>query len=192
MKKILALLALLVANLGSAHATATFTDVTYTADSISFIASGNLEGYAAPSSLSQVSIVYTGNIFNYSADTPNYFIGSLFSNTSGLFGNSGGFGTPNDYTWIGFTPVDAVKFSGSAFTVTWDQAILNTAGTGQIQFFWGNATQLPRTLMSSFTVLDGVVSQTSAVPEPGTYLMLLMGLGMITLLVRRKTGSRLG
>lgn len=189
MKKILALLALLAASFGSAHASATFTDVSYTADSISFIASGNLDGYALPSIPDQISIVYTGNIFNYSADTPNYFIGNLFSNTSGLYGNSGGFGTPNDYTWIGFTSVDTVSFSGSAFTVAWDQAILNTAGTGQIQFYWGNATQVPRTLMSSFSVLDGVVSQTSAVPEPGNYMMLLMGLGMLTFLARRKAAT---
>ncbi|MEC5215137.1 hypothetical protein RCH09_000067 [Actimicrobium sp. GrIS 1.19] len=53
----------------------------------------------------------------------------------------------------------------------------------------GNATLLQFAFQNSesFILLDNVALQVSAVPEPVTYLMLLMGLGLITLVKRRRS-----
>lgn len=194
MKKILALLSLLACQLGTAQATAVISNVSYTDRSITFTATGDLTGYATPTEayyLNQFSIIYTGNLYNNSSYQINQYTGTLFSNATESLGNTGGFpSTSNNYTWIQVSGDYNLQFSGTPFTVSWDTAKLNTSGTGEFQFVWGNgsgSTSNFHTFLSSVAVTDGTVS---AVPEPETYAMLLAGLGLLGFMTRRKSGKK--
>jgi hypothetical protein len=188
MKKIIALLFLLAAQISTAQATAVITDVSYTAHSITFTATGDLSGYTVPTgpdATNQISILYTGDIS--STDNPsNLLTGNLITGEGPAeVGYTGGYGDrlPN-YTWLYFGPdvLPAATFSGTPFSVAWGNAQLNPAGTGQIHFLWGNPSNNATTLIQAFNVNDGTVTP---VPEPETYAMLLAGLGLLGCIVRR-------
>ncbi|MGK5011293.1 PEP-CTERM sorting domain-containing protein [Janthinobacterium sp. MDB2-8] len=188
MKKIIALLFLLTSQITTAQATAVIEDVSYTAHSITFTATGDLSGYTVPTgpyATDYISIMYTGDIS--STDNPsNLLIGNLIAGGGPAdVGYTGGYGDrlPN-YTWIFFGPdvLPAATFSGTPFRVEWRNAQLNPSGTGQIHFLWGNPSNNATTLIQAFNVNDGTVTP---VPEPETYAMLLAGLGLLGFIVRR-------
>lgn len=187
MKKIIALLFLLASQISTAQATAVITDVSYTAHSITFTATGDLSGYTAPTgpyAADYISVLYSGDISSTDM-ARNLLTGNLI--TAGgpaENGNTGGYGDrlPN-YTWIFFGPdvLAAATFSGTPFRVEWRNAQLNPTGTGQIHFLWGNPANNATTLIQAFNVNDGTVTP---VPEPETYAMLLAGLGLLGFIVR--------
>lgn len=188
MKKIIALLVLLASQISTAQATAVITDVSYTAHSITFTATGDLSGYTAPTgpaATDQFSILYTGDISG--TDSPsNLLTGKLINGESPAeYGFTGDFGDGVlNYTWIYYGPeiLATATFSGTPFTVGWQTAQLNPTGTGQIHFLWGNPYNNTTTLIQAFNVNDGTVTP---VPEPETYGMLLAGLALLGFMVRR-------
>ncbi|SEN31052.1 PEP-CTERM protein-sorting domain-containing protein [Duganella sp. CF517] len=195
MKKLIAIFALIASQLGNAQATAVVSDVAYEAKRISFTISGDLLGYAEPAgdyATNYLSILYTGNLFAATSSETNFYNGAI---TGGAGpepsqGSTGGFGLGYDFTWmILFQMTPESVFSGTPFSVSWYSPVLNPAGTGEIQFLWGNPSATTTTMIQSFSVANGVVgAPVTAVPEAETYALLLAGLSFIGFASRRRRG----
>ena len=174
MKKIFGFLVFMFAA-SSANATFIFSDVSYTADSVTFTIDGDMSGYTLGSSgyRDQFSLVYGGDLWgsNYSTFEPNTWTSSVFDNES--FTTDGNTGTSgNSYSWSRYGSSLADAFAtNNTITLTMTNPRLNEAATnGLISFVWGNGSDASR-----YTVLDTV--QVSSVPEPST--LALLGLGLV-------------
>jgi hypothetical protein len=181
MKKLLAVCVLVTAS-SVAQATAVVSNVSYTDNSITFTETGNLSGYAQPYSyyLSTFAIEYTGDLLDYAGSfQSNALSGNLFSNdTIAIDGNTGTFDIPPPsipYTWFATGNSDAADdvFSGTAFTISWAQPMLNTTGSGTLEFIWGDGNTFPQAILNTATIVDGNVIN---VPEPSS--LALLGLGL--------------
>lgn len=189
MKKYLLACAILFAASSFAHATAIVSNVSYTGNSITFTQTGDLSGYAQPgSTTTQFGIHYSGNLFDGIGFQQNHFAGRLFSDGEVAGGNTGDFGLAVDYTWMGFS---GKNFSASPITISWTKHMLNTAGTGRFEFFWGGGFLGPRgfTVINSVDVVNGKVqNQKTEIPEPAT--VALLGLAMAGAGIVRRRNRR--
>jgi hypothetical protein len=146
----------------TANATFTFSNVSYTADSVTFTIDGDMTGYATPGAgLNNFSLAFTvsGDIWNgTNTFDPNTWSRSVFDNKT-LFLNGG---TGIWYTWSGYTSALAdAAVSSATVTVSFSQPNLNVlAVSPSISFYWGTSN-------ISSTLL-GTVIPTSGNP-PTTY-----------------------
>jgi hypothetical protein len=172
----------------SAHAVFIFSDVSYTANSVTFTIDGDMTGYAAPTSTNQFSLGFQGDIWagpttgtNY---TPNSWSSSVFdnrtiTNNGNLYDNP----TTNPYAWTWYnTGLAGATANLRTITVSWTQNWLNAAALNPIiSFMWGNGndTQIANTILAAIDPNDTpVVTQ---VPEPATlgfFSLALAGLGL--------------
>ena len=190
MKKILLASVILLGAVSLAHATAVVSDVSYTANSITFTQSGDLTGYALPSSTTgQFGIAYVGDFLN--TQQANMSTGVFINGQRPNGGNTGTWATPH-YTWFtaGIDPNNLASdiFSGTAVTISWAQAELNTAATGTLEFFWGGGFngESGFTVLNSVSVVDGVVQNN--VPEPES--LALVGLGLAGMAFMRRKAKK--
>jgi hypothetical protein len=185
MRKFIAIFIALLSHLSFAQATAVISNISYTTTSITLTATGDLSGYPTPTgylATGYFSIEYFGNLYT-GHDTPNLYSGQLLTVDTPLLGNTGGFtGIDRNYSWIYYDKLASQAFSGSAFTISWNTAELNTTGTGQFHFVWGNPSET-NILIQAVDVRNGSVS---AVPETETYGMLLAGLAVVGAIARRR------
>jgi len=188
MKKILGLFILLAA--GSANATLTFTNVSYTADSVTFTIDGDFSGYDSPTDPTyhdQFSLVYGGYIWGTDYDTfeTHSWSRSLFDNKSladlGATGKSG-----NRYSWTRFDSSLSDAFVSSAtVTLSFLSPRLNVdAITPKISFLWGGGDSPSR-----YTVLQGIDVSSHDVPEPTPLILLGFGLLGLVFSSRRKAST---
>jgi hypothetical protein len=188
MRKIFAILVVLASQLGSANAAAVITNLSYTANSITFAMRGNLGGYDLPSVNDQMlTILYTGNLYTGLSWQFNSYTGQLLvpSNTDTILGgNTGGFPSiPFNYTWVGASvDLNHETFSGTPVTISWNKPTLNPTGTGEIRFIWGHPTG-QTSLIQSFSVTNGSIP---AVPEPENFVMMVAGLALLCCFARKK------
>lgn len=136
MKKFLSVFALMLSHVAGAHATALISDVRYTAHSLTFTATGDLHAYAPAGTDSEISIVYSGDLYNNADYQLNQYKGDLFANAHAIEGATGGFGFGYNFTWIGLDKGNDLTFSGDQFTISWDSAMINTAGTGVVLVYF--------------------------------------------------------
>ena len=169
----------------NAFAEFTFSNVSATANSVTFTINGNMNGYAQPVSSSyndQFSIQYSGprfqNIFDY---TPNTWSESVFDNeTISMNGNTGNFGSSVPYSWSEYTTsLSNATATNRTITLT-TQNGFGSSGPGLLTFVWGNGN----TGYDTPTVLG--TAQVSAVPESGTLAMLAGGMALIAVAFRKK------
>jgi len=189
-KKILLASAILLGAVSSTHATTVVSDVSYTANSITFTQTGDLTGYALPSSTtSEFGIAYVGDFLN--TQQANISTGTFINGQGPIGGNTGVWATPH-YTWF-MANIDANNlasniFSGTAVTISWAQAELNTAANGTLEFFWGGGYKGSSgfTVLNSVSVANGVVQNN--VPEPES--LALVGLGLAGMVFMRRKAKK--
>lgn len=185
LKKISIGLAVLTAAV-TAGAEIIISDVSYTADSLTFTMTGDLSGYTEPDStrLNQLTIGYSGDLC--SLDTGSYVANSSWSaspfqdvsiSSSGYTG-AWDVGTPEPYTWATFDQdlSSSSQASGTSVTVNFSGDALNTeASSGDIIFYWGFS-------QSGYEYTE--IGRSTVIPEPATLgLIGLFGGGLLA--VRR-------
>jgi hypothetical protein len=165
-----------------------FEVLNYSSDSLTFAIFGTMP---VSSSLTQafpfrniLGINYSGNLWiggqtyepNSLSELPISGAGPL------IVGNTGGFGTPTNYSWLQFSN-DLTGLTGSGFPVilTWGGGnFLNTSGTGSIDLYWGNLISGPdpaqsrNLLLASVQVENGRVVH-NPIPEKGTFALIITG-----------------
>ncbi|PCI08760.1 MAG: hypothetical protein COB77_01480 [Gammaproteobacteria bacterium] len=157
----------------SANALLTFSDVSYTSNSLTFTVDGDMSGYDSPSfwSNNQLSIRYNGDLWAgpTSGYHSNSWSTSVFDNKSlSTSGNTGNWSNP--YTWSRYTSslTDAIA-SMRTVTVNFVNNYLNiNANNAIVDFYWGNGQYA-----SNPTYL--ATGTSAAVPLPGTLMLLALG-----------------
>lgn len=186
MKKASVLLTLIAALLisGTASATLIFSNLSYTASSVTFTINGDMTSYASPSSqLSQFRIYYDGDQFvGDSSFEDNTWSRSLFDNRT--IASNGGTGISNGaYSWV--------RLSSSLVGATVSNAIINltlsepdldvNALNPLFTFSWGNNGRNVQTILGRTFPED-----TSPVPAPVPLALLGKGLAAIGFTKKRK------
>lgn len=165
----------------SAHATLTFSNVSYTANSVTFTINGDMTGYGTKNDgyEDQFSLVYGGDIWVGDSEfEPNSWSRAVFDNKS--FTDGGNTGTSgNSYTWSQYSsPLADAVVNNATITVTLTEADLNEAALyPQITFVWGNGSR-----PEIFTVLGtwgGGIPAEPAVPVPTLSQWALIILAML-------------
>src|SRR5262245_13786347 len=109
--------------------------------------------------------------------------------------NAGGTGT---VPGVGDLPAGSVTIGGDTISAVVSGSLLASTGFNKLDYTWNlwprNGTFAGFAQIAdfapdnaNFTATPGIV----AVPEPGTYLMMLAGLGLIVLVTQRRAGPRL-
>jgi hypothetical protein len=190
MKKYLFIFASLFA--ASANATLLFSNVSYTADSVTFTVDGNMQGYAEPTGTSyyssEFSIIYGGDIWNSPDNTflPNSWSRSIFDNK--YLSGTGYTGTSltnyASYSWSMYDSSLTDAFVNSAaVTLTMSSPRLDINALNPIiSFAWGNGQNGP----GYHTLLQTVNLKSSAVPEPASIALLGLGIAGLGFVRRRK------
>ncbi|MBL4712721.1 MAG: PEP-CTERM sorting domain-containing protein [Gammaproteobacteria bacterium] len=165
---------------GSANALLTFSDVSYTSNSLTFTVDGDMSGYAASAYNNQFSIRYNGDLWAgpTSGYHSNSWSTSIFDNKAISYaGNTGNFSNP--YTWSNYSSsLSNAIASMRTVTVNFVSNFLNTnASNAIVDFYWGNGQY-----HSNPTYL--ATGTTAAVPLPGT--LMLLALGAFGLVASRK------
>lgn len=195
--------------LAHAASAATFTNVTYTANSLAFTITGTITE-AIPAGQTQpteLSFVYNADIWDGPdplgsvADSENHAVsGSPFSNrsvstgtTSGQpnTGRTGVFGSFSDnaYSWVRFdSALTGATGNGTEVTISWTSDYLDiNAAAPSIDIYIGSAFVLDGDDVYLGTVAPTVASGGSAVvPVPAALPLLMGGLGALTVLRRRR------
>jgi probable HAF family extracellular repeat protein len=123
---------------------------------------------------------------------------TVFSSTSPIWMELGGLTVGSEYDKITFT--NSVTLQGGDLNVLWYNSWTGHAGESYDLFDWGtglagnfgyvNLATLDKGLMwnTSNLYTSGVISISGvpAVPEPGTYAMMLAGLGLLGFMARRR------
>ena len=166
----------------SAHATLIFSDVTYTANSVSFRTTGDLSGYSSPNLPQYFSIGFEGDLYTTGIYQNVSWSNAIFDGatvvSAGYSGDWNNWNTPG--AWLQLSP--SLSSSSSALgvitTLTLGANVLNEASLiGELVFNWSvdttftNHTELGRISIAS-------------VPEPSTIAML--GIGLVGLGFYRK------
>lgn len=172
----------------SANAVFTFSNVTYTANSVTFTIDGDMSGYTNDDYLNQFSLVYGGDIWVGDATfEPNTWSRPVFDNKS--FSSGGNTGTSgNSYTWSAYaTNLNDAVVSNATVTVTLTEPDLNEAASSpQISFVWGNGNN------EGDYILLGTGGSTAAPATPvptlsqWALIMLSMLLGLMVFVNRRR------
>lgn len=127
---------------GVASAELTFSNVSYTANSVTFTIDGDMSGYTPSSYLYQFSLVYGGDIWvGDPGFEPNAWSSPVFDNKS--FADGGNTGTSgNNYSWSSYgVPLDDAVVSNATITLTLTEPDLNeSAQNPVITFVWGNGS----------------------------------------------------
>lgn len=170
---IFACLTVLAVSLPADNCTAAFvfSDVSCTANSVTFTIDGDTSGLATLGNNAQFSLRFGGGLWaGLTGFSANTWSQSVFDNeTIQNPGNTGTFGASVPYTWSSYTTslADAVA-TNRTVTLTFGNNYLDPTATGGfVEFYWGNGNS------SSAQTLLGT-SQKS-IPEPGSLLVLAMG-----------------
>lgn len=188
MKEVLCFIALFFVA-SSANAALIFSNVSYTANSVTFTVDGDMRGYslAATNYQNQFSLIYGGDIWNTpnSDFEANTWSRPVFDNeTIRLGGKTGTSG--NSYSWSRYASslADAVVKSATITLTMLNPRLDIHALTPTIGFVWGNGIGRSP---SKYTLLQKV-RVTASVPEPSS--MALLGLGLLGLgFARRRKHS---
>lgn len=181
MKKISALLALagslLMANM--ANATLIFSDLSYTAASVTFTIDGDMTGYAAPpSDNAQFRIIYDGDLYigDNVFDGSNSWSRSLFDNETIATPGNTGTALGYSYSWVQFNSslADAVV-NNAVITLTLAEADLNTSASNPLFVFaWGNNERTDLTILGRL-----VAGEQSSVPLPAPWALMALGFAIL-------------
>lgn len=174
---------------GQVQAGFVFSNLSYTANSVTFTINGDMTGYTPPSgdgNLIQFSLRYgAGDIWaGVGGFTQNTWSTSVFDNSIlSLAGNTGTFPffTPM-YSWSWYTnSLSGAQATNRTVTLTLGDNYLNTSATNPIvEFYWGNGAD------SQNPTLIGTLS---TVPEPAS--MVIWGIGAISMgLVARRRAKK--
>jgi hypothetical protein len=148
-----------------AHAVLTFTDVSYSSNSLSFSVSGDMSGYAPPAQQLLFTILYEGDMWaGPAALTPNTWNQKVFTNLSLTNqGNTGYYAAGAvGYTFSQYSaPLNTGTVTNSLVRVTFAEARLNPSAVNPIvTFAWGG--------VNGYTVLDTVNLGASTYSVGGT------------------------
>ncbi len=142
--------------------TFTFSNVSYTAGSVTFTIDGDMSGYAAGNVLNGFSLVYAGDIMMPAMTAGNFWSRSVFDNkTISESGATDDF-VAGDYTWSKYVnPLQDASVNNATVTVTLSHPHLNeSAVSPSISFVWG--------IGPGGTVL-ATVTPTVGGPPPATF-----------------------
>ena len=144
------------------YASFTFSNVTYTADSVTFTIDGDMTGYAEGNDPIGFSLVYAGDIMMSGDTANNTWSRSVFDNKTILqLGFTDDF-TAGDYTWSKYaTSLQDASVNNATVTVSFSLPHLNeSAVSPSITFVWG--------IGPAGTAL-GTVIPTLGEPPPATF-----------------------
>lgn len=184
----------------SVNAAFIFSDINATTNSITFTIDGDMTGYTTGSLNDQFSIRYSDSIYNESllgSYTSNAWSSSVFDNISlADYGNTGDFGHPSAYTWSDYNvDLTGAISSNRTVTITSGTNFLHDGATGQIEFLWGNGSDLSSALLgqATITVSGGPISiiptpitPPSTIPVPAAAWLFGSGLIGLAGFARRK------
>ena len=137
------LLAIIVVSLvmysSLSHATFTFSNVSYTADSVTFTIDGDMSGYAAGNDTTGFSLVYAGDIMMTGVTAGNSWSRSVFDNKTISDGGATDDFVAGDYTWSRYaTDLQDASVNNATVTVTFSLPHLNASAVSPlISFVWG-------------------------------------------------------
>jgi hypothetical protein len=189
MKRAYLLLTLMVGLLisGTASASLIFSNLSYTASSVTFTIDGDMTGYASPSSnTSQFRIFYDGDQFigdnNFEDNT---WSRSLFDNRT--IASNGGTGSGGlsaaSYSWVNLSSsLVGATVTNALITLTLAEADLDVNALNPLfTFAWGSNERSSQTILGR-----ALPSVSNPVPSPAPLALLGIGIALIGFTKKRK------
>lgn len=195
--------ALVLLSSNVANATFIFSDISYTANSLTFTIDGDMQGYTQPTPViygqTEFSVRFLGNILTgLAATSANTWSRSPFDNET--IDNSG-FAINNSstipYAWSSYTNslMDAVS-NNVTVTLSWANNLLDPNATDPtLAFLWGNGNTGPgydtRTPTVLATITVGETGGEVPLPAPATLLLLGLACLAVTRTIYNRSSSSL-